>query len=44
MEFFNSHGIIPNQNQLDLLRHLLVMTFVIHMPYVGLVIGSTPRT
>ncbi len=31
----------PTENQLELLRYLLVMTYAIHLPFVGIIAGAT---
>jgi cytochrome c len=41
MEFFNQYTLPPNEGNLQLLRYLLVMTFVIHVPYLALVVACT---
>ncbi|MFQ5510456.1 MAG: c-type cytochrome [Candidatus Krumholzibacteriia bacterium] len=41
MAFFEQYGILPSESYFELLRYLLVLTFVIHVPYMSLVTGST---
>ena len=41
MEFFEQFVIPPSAGQLALLRYLLVMTYAVHLPYLGLVAGAT---
>ncbi|MDH3217352.1 MAG: c-type cytochrome [Candidatus Krumholzibacteria bacterium] len=41
MEFFSQYVIPPTRGQLELLRYLLVLTYAIHLPFVGMVIGAT---
>ena len=41
MEFFESFVIPPSGRYLDLLEVLAVMTYLIHLPYVGILLGTT---
>jgi cytochrome c len=41
MEFFNQFGLPPSESYLELMRYLLVMTLMIHVPYMSLVVGGT---
>lgn len=41
MEFLSEHLIPPTGHYLQLLEVLAVMTYLIHLPYIGMVIGST---
>ena len=40
MQFFNQYAIPPSEGYLELLRYLLVMVLMVHVPYAGLVLGS----
>ena len=40
MEFFSNYTILPTAKYLDLLRYLLVLTYMIFLPYTGIVIGA----
>ncbi|MDH3198929.1 MAG: hypothetical protein OEO21_11890, partial [Candidatus Krumholzibacteria bacterium] len=41
MEFLSQHIIPPSGHYLSLLEFLAVMTQLIHLPYIGVVVGST---
>jgi len=41
MDILNQFIIPPNEQQLMLIRYLQGLTFIIHLPYVGMVIGGT---
>jgi cytochrome c len=41
MEFLTEHVIPPTGHYLDLLQFLSVIMYLIHLPYVGIVIGAT---
>jgi len=41
MEFFNQFTIAPNAQHLMLLRYLLVITLLIHVPYMAMAVGGT---
>jgi mono/diheme cytochrome c family protein len=41
MEFLSEHVIPPTGHYLDLLQVLAVIIYLIHLPYVGIAIGST---
>ena len=40
MEFLSEHIIPPTAHYLDLLQFIAVLTYMIHLPFVGLVIGG----
>ena len=40
MEFFSQHIIPPTEHYLDLLQFITVLTYTIHLPYIGMVIGG----
>lgn len=40
MEFLSQHIIPPTAHYLDLLQFIAVLTYMIHLPYIGLVIGG----
>ena len=40
MEFLNQHIIAPTAHYLDLLQFISIMTYMIHLPFIGLVIGG----
>lgn len=41
MEFFNQYVLPPSADHLELLRYLLMLTYLVFLPYLGIVIGST---
>jgi cytochrome c len=41
MDFLNQHIIPPTAQHMSLLEFLAVVTYSIHLPYIGMVIGST---
>ena len=41
MELFNRFVLPPTLEHLELLRYLLMMAYIIHLPFVGILIGST---
>jgi len=41
MGLFDQYVIPPSAGQLEVLRYLLVMTYAVHLPYLGIVIGAT---
>jgi cytochrome c len=41
MDIFGQFTIPPTGNQLELLRYLLVMTYAIHLPFIGILSGAT---
>jgi cytochrome c len=41
MELFNQYVLPPSAEHLELLRYLLMLTYLIFLPYIGIVIGST---
>ena len=40
MDFFVQHVIPPTEHYLDLLQFISIMTYMIHLPFVGMVIGG----
>jgi mono/diheme cytochrome c family protein len=40
MEFLSQHIIPPTAHYLDLLQSIMVLTYMIHLPYIGMVIGG----
>jgi cytochrome c len=40
MEFLSHHVLPPTENYLDLLQFISVVTYMIHLPFVGMVIGG----
>lgn len=41
MAIFDQYTIPPSADQLELLRYLLVLTYAIHIPFIGMVVGAT---
>jgi cytochrome c len=41
MEILSQFAIPPTGSQLELLRYLLVMTYAIHLPFIGILAGAT---
>lgn len=41
MGIFDQYVIPPTKGQLELLRYLLVLTYTVHLPYLGMVVGAT---